>query len=161
MELYTSRYANPELRSGDYTAVRISLGTPKWPLGYTLDGECTQLMPYGLLGKYEDYESFLPAYFERLDRFGPKMISQMLDKYLVHRKDVVLLCYEDIRKGPSDWCHRTAFAKWMLERTGMVIEELCDPSVPKLTKPKAPQKPSLILPEKKAEEEPMIQLKLF
>ena len=129
MELYVSRYGNPELRSGNYTAVRISLGTPKWSLGYQLDGECTELMPFGLLGKYEDYESFLPAYFQRLDRFGPKRIAQQLDKYAVHKKDVVLLCYEDIRK-PGDWCHRTAFARWMLERTGMVIEELPDQGSP-------------------------------
>ena len=28
--IYTSRYSNPELKSGKYTTVRISLGTPKW-----------------------------------------------------------------------------------------------------------------------------------
>ena len=32
--VYTSRYSNPELKTGKYTAVRISLGTPKWPIGY-------------------------------------------------------------------------------------------------------------------------------
>ena len=51
-------------------------------------------------------------------------------------KDTVLLCYEDVRKGESDWCHRTMFAKWWFERTGEVIAELPDPSTPKISKAK-------------------------
>ena len=47
--VYTSRYSNPELKSGKYTTVRISLGTPKWPIGYNLDAEMKDLMPFGLL----------------------------------------------------------------------------------------------------------------
>ena len=56
--VYTSRYSNPELKTGKYTAVRISLGTPKWPIGYNLDAEMKDLMPFGLLGKFERYEDF-------------------------------------------------------------------------------------------------------
>ena len=44
--LYTSRYKNPELFSGNYTTVRISLGTPKWSLGYIIDVVMPDLMPY-------------------------------------------------------------------------------------------------------------------
>ena len=51
-------------------------------------------------------------------------------------KDIVLLCYEDVRKGESDWCHRTMFAKWWFEKTGEVIPELPDPSTPKISKAK-------------------------
>ena len=47
-----------------------------------------------------------------------------------------LLCYEDVRKGESDWCHRTMFAKWWFEKTGEVIPELPDPSTPKISKAK-------------------------
>ena len=47
MAIHTSRFSNPELRSGKYTTVRISLGTPKWPLGYHLDAELADLMPFG------------------------------------------------------------------------------------------------------------------
>lgn len=161
MELYVSRYGNPELKRGEYTTVRISLGTPKWPLGYQLDGECTELMPFGLLNKYEEYEDFKPEYFQRLDRYGARRIQRQLEKFLTHKKDVVLLCYEDIRKGPDNWCHRTAFAEWMLERAGMVIEELHDPTAPKIVTPKPAKTPSLILPQAKPVEETIEQLRLF
>lgn len=42
-------------------------------------------------------------------------------------KDVVLCCYEDVRK-PNEWCHRLVFAEWWYEKTGEKIEELPDPS---------------------------------
>lgn len=158
MRLYVSRYANPELRSGKYTAVRISLGTPKWPLGYTLNGAIEKLMPFGLLNKYDRYEDFKVEYFKKLDRVGVGAIRRELDRYLRQGKDVVLLCYEDVRKGPEDWCHRTAFAEWWLKNTGEVIEELQDPSIPKVNAPpkaaKSPSKPV-------QEEEPILQYSMF
>ena len=52
------------------TAVRISLGTPKWPIGYNLDAEMKDLMPFGLLNKFEQYEDFERAYFDRLNQKG-------------------------------------------------------------------------------------------
>ena len=116
--IFTSRYSNPELRSGKYTAVRISLGTPKWKLGYNLDAEMPDLMP--ILSQLQRFESL--------------------------GKDVVLLCYEDIRKGPDDWCHRRTFADWWQQRTGEVIPELYDPT-PDHSKPRqAPSKRSLETP---------------
>lgn len=127
--IYTSRFSNPELRSGKYTAVRISLGTPKWPLGYNLDAELPDLMPFGLLNKFDTYEDFKPAYFARLNQKGVQRILTQLQRLERQTgKDVVLLCYEDIRKGPEDWCHRRAFAEWWLEVTGEVIPELTDPT---------------------------------
>ncbi|NBJ88141.1 YopX family protein [Acutalibacter sp. 1XD8-36] len=50
-------------------------------------------------------------------------------------KDVVLLCYEDIRKGPDDWCHRRTFADWWLKNTGEALPELFDPT-PDPSKPR-------------------------
>lgn len=123
MKLFTSRYGNKTLRSVNYTTVRISLGTPKWDLGYRLDGEFKDLMPFGLFREYDTYEAFKPAYFERLDRIGVARIERQLAYFDSLGKDVVLLCYEDIRK-PGDWCHRTAFAEWYKLRTGKTIEEL-------------------------------------
>ena len=132
--VYTSRYSNPELRTGKYTAVRISLGTPRWNIGYNLDAEMPDLMPFGLLHKFELYED---------EGMG---------------KDVVLLCYEDIRKGPNDWCHRRTFADWWQQRTGEVIPELFDPT-PDPTKPcQAPSKRSLETPPTTS---PIEQLALF
>ena len=48
----------------------------------------------------------------------------------VEGKDLVLLCYEDVR-NLEDWCHRTMFAQWYCEHTGEIIEELEDPNPPK------------------------------
>jgi len=125
--VYTSRYSNPELRSGKYTTVRISLGTPKWPLGYHLDAELTDLMPFGLLNKFEQYEDFERAYFARLNQKGTRRILAQLQRFEQLGKDVVLLCYEDIRK-PDDWCHRRTFADWWQKNTGEAIPELFDPT---------------------------------
>lgn len=36
--IYTSRYSNPELKTGNYTVVGITRGAPKFPLRYTLAG---------------------------------------------------------------------------------------------------------------------------
>ena len=133
--VYTSRYSNPELKTGKYTAVRISLGTPKWPIGYNLDAEMKDLMPFGLLGKFERYEDFERAYFERLDQKGVQRIFSRLQRFERLGKDVVLLCYEDIRKGPDDWCHRRTFADWWLKNTGEALPELFDPT-PDPSKPR-------------------------
>ena len=133
--IYTSRYSNPELKTGKYTAVRISLGTPKWPIGYNLDAEMKDLMPFGLLGKFERYEDFERAYFERLDQKGVQRIFSQLQRFERLGKDVVLLCYEDIRKGPDDWCHRRPFADWWLKNTGEALPELFDPT-PDPSKPR-------------------------
>lgn len=143
MAIYTSRFSNPELRKGCYTAVRIAVGAPRWDVGYRLDGECKDLMPFGLFGKDNDdsdAEAFKRKYFARLDKAGVNKIRAQLAHFESMGKDVVLLCWEDIRKGEIDWCHRTMFAQWWLERTGEVIEELSDPTnIPTLKAPKTPK----------------------
>ena len=48
-------------------------------------------------------------------------------------RDVVLLCYEDVR-DPSQHCHRTSLAEWVMQQTGEIIEELHDPSPVKYKK---------------------------
>lgn len=131
--LYVSRFSNPELKSGKYTAVRISLGSPKWPLGYTVAGELKDLMPFGLLGKYDSYEDFERAYFQRLNQIGVDRILYQLNRFTFAGRNTVLLCFEDIR-CEGEWCHRTAFAKWWLMQTGEIVDELPDPSAPR--KPK-------------------------
>ena len=131
--VYTSRYSNPELRTGKYTAVRISLGTPRWNIGYNLDAEMPDLMPFGLLHKFDLYEDFERAYFARLDQKGVKRILSQLQRFEGMGKDVVLLCYED-------------------------IPELFDPT-PDPTKPcQAPSKRSLETPPTTS---PIEQLALF
>lgn len=125
--IFTSRYANPELKSCKYTAVRISLGLPKWKLGYEIAGTIEELMPKGMFG-IEDYDVFHRMYFERLDAIGPDRIREKLQKFEKLGKPVVLLCFEDIRKGEWNWCHRNIFASWWKQHTGEVIPELQDKS---------------------------------
>lgn len=124
--IYTSRFSNPELRRECYTTVRIAIGTPKWDLGYRLNGEIKDLMPFGLLGKYDDdIEGFRREYIKRLDHVGVDRIRQQIQSF---SGDVVLLCWEDVRKGDNNWCHRTMFAEWWQGQTGETIPELTDPS---------------------------------
>jgi len=145
MPMYTSRFSNPELRSGRYTAVRISVGAPRFNTGYRLDGEIKDLMPYGLFGKYDDdIKVFRSEYIKRLDSIGVDRIHRQLQAF---SGDVVLLCWEDVRKGHDDWCHRTMFAEWWLERTGEAIFELPDPSAVKRPKPRKAAKSQKDKPE--------------
>lgn len=140
--IFTSRFTNSELKENRYTTIRISLGTPKWNLGYQLDGAIEDLMPFGLLKTYShDKELFKQAYFKRLDAKGVKRIANQLMAYASLGRDIVLLCYEDITKDVDNWCHRTMFAEWWEARTGEKIEELHDPVIA-LRKEKAQNKPT-------------------
>ena len=81
-----------------------------------------------------------------MECIGADYIRKLLAGYELLGRDVVLLCYEDVRKGESDWCHRTIFADWWQEKTGEVIPELPDPSPVKgvrKTKKADDQQPSL------------------
>lgn len=129
--LYVSRFGNPELKSGKYVTVRISVGSPKWPLGYNISGDISMIAPFGILNRYEEKEDYRRAYMKRLDGYGVDRIHNALSHFEGMGKDVVLLCYEDIRK-PEEWCHRTMFAEWWLNQTGEIVDELFDPSVVKV-----------------------------
>lgn len=158
--LYVSRFSNPVLKSGDYTAVRISLGAPKWPVGYNIAGEIKELMPFGLL-QINDRELYEKKYRERLDRIGPDRIQDALDRFGVD-KPVVLLCYEDVR-DPSQWCHRSIFAQWWLEQTGEIADELPDPTNVKLKNPQPVQSAKMPTPapkRKTAEEKARERMRL-
>ncbi|MBQ7155199.1 MAG: hypothetical protein IJR85_06565 [Synergistaceae bacterium] len=125
--IFTSRYANPELKSCNYTAVRISLGLPRWKLCYEIAGAIEELMPKGIFG-IEDYDDFHRRYFDKLDAIRVDRIREKLHCFEKLGKPVVLLCFEDIRKGGGYWCHRNMFASWWKQHTGEVIPELQDTS---------------------------------
>ena len=137
MAIWISRYSNKELQSGKYYPVGISIGKPKWPLGYELRDQCYQLAPKGYMLQM-DIVPFTAIYEEKLDNIGIGNITRILegykDKAKKEGKEVVLLCYEDVRKE-GEWCHRTIFANWWRKKTGEIIRELHDPSVPKEKKP--------------------------
>ena len=135
MAIWTSRYSNKELaeHKDKYYCVGISLGTPKFPLGYTVEQQCYSLAPKGYMLRME-LENFIEEYYRKLEGIGNDRIIDMVMRFertaAAEGKELVFLCYEDIRI-PEDWCHRTVFAQWYCEQTGEIIRELPDPNPPK------------------------------
>lgn len=106
MGIYTSRYSNKELADGKYYCVGISIGTPKFKLAYRLENQCYSLAPKGYMLRM-NLEDFKKAYYEKLNGIGKDRIISMVMKMerdaAEQGKDLVLLCYEDVRI-PEDWC---------------------------------------------------------
>lgn len=127
MKIYTSRFTNPELTSGDFTVLGIVRGMPKFPLKYELAGNIIEFAPPHYLFNEYDRSRFTPRYFKHMDEVGIDFAKDKLNGYARYGKDLVLCCYEDVRK-PNEWCHRLVFAEWIKERTGYNITELPDPS---------------------------------
>ena len=79
-------------------------------------------------------KDFKPCILRKLEGIGTDriidMVQRMDEEARAEGKELVLLCYEDVRV-PGDWCHRTVFAEWWAEQTGELIEELYDPSEPR------------------------------
>lgn len=161
MAIWTSRYSNKELQSDKYYPVGISIGTPKFHLGYTLREQCYSLAPKGYMLNM-DIERFKSAYYEKLEGIGTEkiigMVNRLDERAQSEGKELVLLCFEDVRI-PEDWCHRTVFAEWWAENTGEVIEELPDSAPPKVKKPKDDNKKPVKAAEK--EESSYQQMSLF
>lgn len=133
MAIWTSRYSNKELPNGNYYPVGISIGHPRFRLGYELREQCFSLAPKGYMLNM-DIENFKEAYYGKLEGIGTEQIISMVNK-LDERarsegKELVLLCFEDVRVE-GQWCHRTIFAQWWAEKVGEIIEELPDPTPPK------------------------------
>ena len=102
-----------------------------------------------------------------MERIGTDRIIDKVEKMNAEAraegKELVLLCYEDVRV-PGGWCHRTVFAEWWAEQTGELIEELYDPSEPKVKKPaakKESKEPVKKVVETRKEEPGYEQLSLF
>lgn len=140
MAIWVSRYSNKELTQNKdrYYPVGISIGRPKFQLGYQLREQCFSLAPKGYMLNM-DIDRFKPAYYEKLENIGTEKIIDIVmrldEKAQAEGRELVLLCYEDVRI-PEDWCHRTVFAEWWAEQMGELIEELPDPTPPKEKKAK-------------------------
>lgn len=166
MAIWTSRYSNKELQNGNYYPVGISIGSPRFPLGYELREQCYSLAPKGYMLNME-IERFKPAYYEKLEGIGTEriisMVTKLDEKARKEDKELVLLCYEDVRI-PEDWCHRTFFSEWWAEKMGEIIEELPDPTPPKkkksAAKTKEASKKPVMAPAEKQESE-YEQMSLF
>ena len=128
----TSRYSNPELKTGKYECFGISAGNPRFSLGYSVQKYIRELAPGNDLRKIDDYDLFRQLYREQLNQLD---VAGILGDALCAVQDearVVLLCFEDIRKK-GVWCHRTIFAEWYEENFDDQIFELHDPSEVKYT----------------------------
>lgn len=138
MTIWTSRYSNKELQSNKYYPVGISIGQPRFHLGYKLREQCYSLAPKGHMLNM-NLERFKTAYYEKLRGIGTEriisMVNRLGERAQSEGKELVLLCFEDVRV-PEEWCHRTIFAEWWAENTGEIIEELTDPTPPKVKKAK-------------------------
>lgn len=108
-------------------AVGIVRGLPRFRLEYQRAGNIIEIAPPREIFNISDKEKFTELYLAHLERIGVEKISEHLQPYLALGKDVVLCCYEDVRKD-DEWCHRQLFAKWWFEKTGAVISELKDES---------------------------------
>ena len=158
MAIWTSRYSNKEMQNDKYYPVGISIGLPRFRLGYGLREQCYSLAPKRYMLNM-DLEPFKKAYYEKLAGIGEQKIintvRRMEDTARREGKELVLLCFEDIRI-PVDWCHRTVFAEWWMSRTGESIKELPDPTPPKIKKAKEVEvkKPAkeTVQPEEKYEQ---------
>lgn len=155
-KIYTSRFSNPELRTGNYTVVGIVRGLPKFPLKYPLAGNIIQCAPPGYLFNVYDRAEFTPKYFQHMNRTGIWKVNQLLEQYLSYGKDVVLCCYEDVREE-NEWCHRLVFAEWYEKQTGIKVCELPDPTEPKKAKPEKKQ----IEVQKEPEKPEATQMSIF
>ena len=159
----TGRYSNKNLRTDGYYQVGISVGRPKFPLGYELRDQCYMLAPRRDMLSMEKAR-YKNAYYAKLDAAGEqKVINYVrnLEKRAeAEGKKLALLCFEDIR-NPEDWCHRRMFAEWWQEHTGEAIEEIPEVDPPRVKKTKAAALPRA---EEKKEAEPedtFEQLSLF
>jgi hypothetical protein len=128
--LATHRYAT--FRPSMGVPVQTSLGRPKFPIDYELREQVRELMPRGLLGKRLSDDEFIRLYRERLDGLDLNALRGQFDA-ISKRHDnarVVLLCFEDVHAGKL--CHRSLFASWYEEQTGVVVPEIDTPETAQL-----------------------------
>ncbi len=122
MKIYTSRYGNKALASHPGTKMGITVGRPRWPLKY----EMTWFPQFGPDRSYlkADKDVYEPQYIAKLESLGIEWVMDTLNKQseAYGGADVVLLCFEDLRKE-GEWCHRRMLAEWIERKSGIVVEE--------------------------------------
>lgn len=103
-----------------FVPVRTSLGKPKFMPESASWPYVKELAPAGLF--HLDGPEFERRYRERLDGFGVLHIAAELLRIAKDYPDsqLALLCFEDVTEKP---CHRSIFARWWKEQTGLVIPE--------------------------------------
>jgi uncharacterized protein (DUF488 family) len=100
--------------------VGISIGKPKFPLGYT-PVYMKEAAPWGLR-QIVDNDEFSERYRARLDRIGIEVFQRRftLVSDAHDRRGLVFLCFEPI----GQFCHRHLFAFWLEQRISQRVTEL-------------------------------------
>ena len=117
MRVWTSRYGNQEaVIKSNAVPVRITVGRPRFQLRYGLAEEIHLFKPAGALFQMNDKEEPRKAPYARLDQVGIGKVQRILHEISSKHggRDIVLLCFEDVRK-PGEWCHRQLVAAWLNE----------------------------------------------
>lgn len=113
--------------------IRISVGRPRFPLGYDLGEHIPELCPTWAMLKMSP-EEYDERFFGKLEKVGVERLQSIFgaiaDRHGGAR--LVLLCFEDVLAGQT--CHRRGFAAWWLERTGQRVPEI-DPETGEMTLP--------------------------
>lgn len=123
-KVWVSRYANKELNEEKYKKIGISLGRPRFKIGYKLEGQLYSLAPGRDYFRASE-DVFTEKYRAGLDSLGIEKVMSILEQVAEEDRDLVLLCFEDVDK---DMCHRTLLADWIGEQKGVKPLELQDPS---------------------------------
>lgn len=124
VELATSSYR--QFRPGMGVPVRITLGKPRFRLGYEYE-EIRLLAPPPRVFALRDEAEFKAAYRQHLDAVGMERLRRVFERVGGEHSGqrLVLLCFENVLAGES--CHRRMFAQWWKEQTGQDVPEL-DPA---------------------------------
>lgn len=132
-QVATARYFDKDvIAESGLTPVGSTVGVPKFSPGYLIAAHLSPFAPFGIFGKGVPEDEFRDLYFERLNSFGPRKLSNLLDTiaHTFESKGVVLLCYCKLEEG---FCHRRMFAEWWEEETGDQVVELREHYAPALT----------------------------
>jgi hypothetical protein len=102
-DLASCRYQSRELiLASGLRPCGISVGRPKFPLGYT-PLYLGELAPYGLLG-IEDGQEFSASYIDRLGSVGVEVLAERFAAIVAEHqtRGLVFLCFEPVGQN----CHR-------------------------------------------------------
>lgn len=137
--LATSRYSNRQgiLESGR-APTGITLGNPRWKLGYELAGRVRLLAPSRAIFRL-DGDPFVAGYRDQLNEIGVDAVAAALRAVETDAEGLVLLCFERVAAPDLELCHRRVFADWWQERTGIEVPELPDHTASKVKGQRRPE----------------------
>jgi hypothetical protein len=107
--------------------VRTTITAPRWKLPYELRHKIMEIAPDKAFLRAPKPE-FTARYFAKLDEVTPAWLIEVMTRIAGQAGDgrLVLLCFEDLTK-PGEWCHRSLFAEWWLDKTGEQVREIAAP----------------------------------